>query len=164
MELTRRDAIAAAAAVVGGERLFTSDGGPEPVVSTLHAMTEVVGPTSVDVDREFVRTHVLERSHIQPRYYRRASAATSELDARARLEYQRAFTDLSVADRKAVLRTLGVPVAHANPTGTVTQRIRYYLVDEVLYVLYSHPLGGRAVGVENPPGYPGGREAYQRGP
>jgi hypothetical protein len=62
------------------------------------------------------------------------------------------------------LREMGVHTAEPDPAGTTAERVRYYLVNEVLYALYASPKGGELVGIENPQGYPGGANSYQQGP
>jgi hypothetical protein len=42
--------------------------------------------------------------------------------------------------------------------------VRYYVVNELLYALYTSPTGGELVGIENPQGHPGGHESYQHEP
>jgi len=43
-------------------------------------------------------------------------------------------------------------------------RVRYYLVNDLLFALYSSPTGGKLVGIENPQGHPGGTGSYQQPP
>ena len=86
-------------------------------------------------------------------------------DALAALSWEDArFAALGADRRDTVLRQLGVHTADEDPDGTRAERIRYYVVNELLYALYASPTGGELVGIENPQGYPGGRASYQRGP
>jgi len=55
-------------------------------------------------------------------------------------------------------------VADENPDGTAAERVRFFVVNELLLALYASPTGGELVGIENPQGYAGGAESYQRGP
>jgi hypothetical protein len=59
---------------------------------------------------------------------------------------------------------LGVRTAEPDPDGTDVERVRYYVVNELLFALYSSPTGGELVGLENPQGHPGGIDSYRRGP
>jgi hypothetical protein len=59
---------------------------------------------------------------------------------------------------------MGVHTADEDPDGTTAERIRFYVVNELLFALYASPAGGRLVGIENPQGHPGGAESYRRGP
>jgi len=71
--------------------------------------------------------------------------------------------DLSVADRDSLLREVGADTAPPDPDGTNAERVRFYVVNELLYALYTSPTGGELVGIENPQGHPGGTDTYQRG-
>lgn len=168
MNLTRRDALGALAvlglgsAAVGRGR--ESDSGTEHVRATMVAVADLLSPSAVTVDEEFVGTFVLGRAHVQPTYERRVTAAVAALDRTARREFGAPFASLSPTRRRSVFGAMGVDRAVSNPDGSPPQQVRYYLVHELLYALYSSPTGGRLLGMENPPGYPGGRRAYQRGP
>jgi hypothetical protein len=59
---------------------------------------------------------------------------------------------------------MGVDLVDPDPDGFSAERVRFYLVNELLYALYSSPTGGTLLGLENPQGYPGGSESYQQGP
>lgn len=170
MELTRRDAlvvlggITGGAAVVGTVRETFDDFDEDGVTDRLHAVAEAIYPPAVDVDRGFVSTYVVGRLGGRERYAREQSEALETLDDHARRRTGRSIPALTPSRRRTVLTNMGVHVAHANPEGTVQERVRYYVVDDLLYVLFSTPVGGKLVGCENPPGYPGGVDAYQRGP
>ena len=64
--------------------------------------------------------------------------------------------------RDRLLRGIGVETADPVPDGTLTERVRFYLVNDLLFAFYASPTGGRLVGIENPIGHPGGIESYQR--
>lgn len=168
MRLTRRDAVAALATLGVGTytvgQIYEFELDLQEVTTTMLSMATLVYPSVVDVDEEFVGTYVLGRSHAQQDYRQRVTEATSELNQQARHDYGRSFSSLSPDHRRAVLQRLGVNRSHSDPDGLLSQRIRYYVVNDLLYALYTTPVGGRLFGSENPPGYPGGREAYQHGP
>jgi hypothetical protein len=183
MELTRRDAAAALAALaaaggvgVGIDRLGQrrqgggdSDGDAGEsfdearLRETFVAAAGVVYPSEVSGIEEFVGAFLdgrLQReAHAEGLY-----TAAEELDERARSWYDDRFAALSAADRDSVLREAGADTAEEHPEGTTPERIRYYVVNELLLALYTSPTGGKLVGIENPQGYPGGTESYQRGP
>jgi hypothetical protein len=180
MELTRRDAVAAlaalgagGAAVAGGRRLADGDEADdtdaaealedERVRETLVAVAEVVYPSAVDGVEPFVRRFLDGRLDDSPHAAGVRSAVT-EVDDSARSWYGDRFVELSSDDRDSLLRELGAHTAEENPEGTTAERIRYYVVNEVLLALYASPKGGKLVGIENPQGHPGGTESYQRGP
>lgn len=173
MELTRRDALAAAAGAAGvatvgelserlDERREFDDN--EHVLSRLLAVSRVVYPSEVEATTEFLHTYVLGREYDREGYVEVTARALDGLDRRSRRLYGSAFATLSVERRDECLREIGVSRATPDPDGTTVERIRYYVVNQLLYALYTSPTGGRLVGNENPPGYPGGRQAYQEGP
>ena len=174
VRLTRRDALAAAAVGGGGAAVaFTTElGGEGPsaasterlsdaAVTTAHAVATVVYPSAVDVTEQFVGTYLAGLSSERTNGVARAVDA---LNGRAREQYGIAFARLSLAERETLLRELGVDRVASDADGTGSERIRYYLVNELLYALLTSPAGSRLFGVDNPVGYPGGVEGYQRGP
>jgi hypothetical protein len=187
VELTRRDALAAlaaASATIGGGVLAGrmeppragsegpasngSDPSTEPSLSTdlldlLDALAGVLYPDGVDGRREFVQTYVLGRIGDRPDYRAGLQEAAAQLDAVARDWEDAPYADLDADARDRLLRNLGVATADPDPEGPISDRIRFFLVDDLLFAFYSSPAGGRLVGIENPIGHPGGIESYQRG-
>ncbi|SEK63780.1 gluconate 2-dehydrogenase subunit 3 family protein [Haloferax larsenii] len=184
MRLTRRDAIAVLAGlgVVGGgavavdqfdpptaetaETGETGDDGGDGAVSatvtaTMTAAAEVVYPSQTEGVADFVETYVVGRARDESRRDAMRDAAL-ELDAIARDWYGDDFADLSADDRDSLLRELGVAAADPVADGNVSERIRFHVVNELLYAFYASPTGGRLVGIENPIGHAGGTESYQR--
>lgn len=165
MRLTRRDALVALGGLGFGSygigRVRNTSGDD---VQTLLAVTDLIYPSQVTVDEEFLTTYVLGHTHIRPEYKAALDKSVSELNQESRRLFDQAFDSLSVARRRRVFRSLGIDMVRSDPDGMLSQRIRYYVVQDLLYALYSTPIGGRLLEKENPPGYPGGREAYQRGP
>jgi hypothetical protein len=172
MELTRRDAllaltgsglVASAAVVeeaVGGQQavLSASD------VETILAVADVLYPSQITVTEEYVETYVFGRQAVDDEYAACLAEALDRVRTASRQATGQAFASLSEALRDDVLRQTGADRAYADPGGTVAQRVRYFVVDELLYALYVTPKGAELVGNENPKGYPGGTEAYQRPP
>jgi len=177
-------ALAAAGATVGGGVLVgrmdppredpggtASDGqGPStaPSLSSdlldiLDAIAEVLYPNGVEGRREFVETYVLGRIGDRPAYREGVREAAAHLDAVARDWHESPYVDLDTDRRDQLLRNLGVETADPDPEGPISNRIRFFLVDDLLFAFYSSPTGGRLVGIENPIGHPGGIESYQRG-
>ncbi|MEF8842795.1 MAG: gluconate 2-dehydrogenase subunit 3 family protein [Haloarculaceae archaeon] len=175
MELTRRDAmlalagggVAVGAKAVGeevaGTDAPTGDGaslsGTE--LATLVAAAEMLYPSAVDPSREFVETYTTRRFTDRATELRTAIRSLREA---ARRETGGRFEALPVGRREAVLRATGADRAYPDPGGTTSQRLRYYVVNGLLYALYASPRGAELVGSANPEGYPGGQEAYQRRP
>jgi hypothetical protein len=171
MKLTRRDALLALAGggLVASAAIDGGTAGKDGTVSegdleTLVALAEVLYPSSVAVTREFVETYSLGRKAVDEEYLARMSEALEEVRTTSRLETGRAYASLGPDLRDEVLRATGADRAYADPEGTVAQRVRYYVVDELLYAFYATPKGAEFVGSRNPVGYPGGTEAYQQRP
>lgn len=176
MELTRREAVAALAAIgitTGGAAVVTNDrwrdDSPEPgsveyELKTMLALAEVLYPSDVTVTAEFVETYVLGRIDDNGSYRSGISEAIEVLDASAREQHGEPFVDLTTGQRDDLLYDLGMLSTTPDPEGTGSERVRYYLVNELLFALFTTPTGGELIGAENPTGYPGGLDAYQRGP
>jgi len=172
MRLTRRDALVAlgATGVAGvgvGAGVLAFDDSDEPapdLEATLVGVAEVVYPSGVEGIPSFVETYSLGRMRGREDYRSGVEAAVRTVDEAAREWYDGAFADLDVATRESVVRELGADEAVPDPDGSRAERVRYYLVNELLYAFYASPTGGELAGIENPPGYPGGTESYQHGP
>jgi len=177
MDLTRRDAVAALAAVgatgtaaYGYSRLQSEEGSrasaapsDSHVVETMVSVAEVVYPSDLSgIDafvEEFVSARLADEDHAAG--IRDAIAA---LDEHTEAWYDQEFAALPAVARENALEDLGAAVADEDPTGSTAERVRYYVVNELLLALYSSPTGGELVGIENPQGHPGGIESYQHGP
>jgi hypothetical protein len=174
MELTRRDAVAALGAVGVGagagaiayasRREGQDEDEPAVPVETLVAVAEVVYPSEVTGVEAFVETYASRRASGDDDHARGVRAAVERVDDAARDWYGAPFADMSREDRDAVLRELGVDTAEEDPLGSTAERVRYYVVGDLLFALYASPTGGELVGIENPQGHPGGTESYRRGP
>lgn len=181
MQLTRRDAIAAlsgAGIVVGGgaAALSRQDArehaneapalpGVDATLDALVAAAEAVYPSAVEGVPEFVEAYSLGRIQGRESYLRGVREAVATLDTHADLWFDgESFAALSTPNRDALLRDMGVVTAEPVADGTAPERVRRYVVNELQYALYASPTGAELVGLENPQGYPGGTESYQRGP
>ncbi|WP_459191492.1 gluconate 2-dehydrogenase subunit 3 family protein [Halosimplex sp. J119] len=183
MELTRRDAVAALAAIgVGGGVVYGASeftdrdegdepdgtpsgaGGADALLDTAVALAEVVYPAEVTEVESFARTFVSGRIESDDDRRTAMIDAANALDDRARSEYSASFRELEPGEGNALLETLRMSQVDPDPEGDERERIRYYLVNELLYGLLRSPKGGQLVGIENPPGHPGGLDAYQQGP
>jgi hypothetical protein len=176
MRLTRRHALAAlglagtggvlgVASGVAGRGAPRADDGARldrTARDTLVAAAEVLYPSVVTGHREFVGTYALGRTAGREAYRAGLAAALAELDAAARDWYDAPFARLGPETRDRLLRELGADTADPDPGGTVSERLRLYVVEELLYALYASPAGGGLVGIENPTGYPGGTASYRR--
>ncbi|HMB49881.1 MAG TPA: gluconate 2-dehydrogenase subunit 3 family protein [Natronoarchaeum rubrum] len=185
MELTRRDAVAALAAVGGTGAIGLAGlldeppsapseadqsdeegtGAPDDaeIEATLVATAEVVYPSEVSGVETFVGTFLSGRLD-RDAHAAGMGRAVADLDELATDWYDDRFAALDPAERDSFLRELGADIAEEDPVGTTAERVRYYVVNEVLLALYASPTGGELVGIENPQGHPGGQASYQRGP
>lgn len=179
MRLTRRDALAALAAtgaaaggavvLWGGSGDGDSDGdGDRPLaeadVTALVAAAEALYPSAVENVGAFVAPYVRGRAADRPDHARGIAGAVAYLDGYARSWYDRRFAALDTRTRGEALRAMGADTADPDPDGSDVERVRYYVVDELLYGLYASPTGGELAGTGNPVGHPGGLASYQRGP
>ena len=173
MELSRRDAIAALGAIGAGAGAAAyaareSDDSPPgestPDVETLVAAAEVVYPDEVTGLGSFVEAYARRRATGDDDHARGVRAAVETMDDRAEAWYDDSFADLAAEDRDSLLREMGVDTAAEAPDGSTAERVRYYVVNDLLMALYASPTGGELVGIENPRGHPGGTDSYQRGP
>lgn len=175
--LTRRDAVVAlgtaGAALGAGIAANRVDGSPlgDPAspfgqreLRTLEAVAEVVYPADLGGISGFVETFSVGRMRDRPAYAEGVADAVDALDSRATAWFDGAFADLAPDRRDRVLREMRVDDADPDPSGADRERVRYYLVNELLFALYASPTGGRLVGLENPQGHAGGLSSYQRGP
>ena len=192
MELTRRDAIAALGAVgVAGGALAvsqsdgsdTSGGGdstptPTPTASsedgqrlsdhdldTAVAVAEVIYPSAVENVEGFVTDFLRGRVADDPERATEISETVSYLDDYVATWYDvDGYLSLPSETRAEVFEDMNANTVDPEPEGGDVQRVRYYLINDLLFALYASPTGGELVGIENPQGYPGGTASYQRGP
>lgn len=175
MELSRRDALAALAAggagVAGGcatLRWGEGDGDDRGFTTaereTLVAVARTVFPGAVSGVPEFVETYSVGRLRDRPAYPDGVADAVAALDEYAEAWSDARFVDLDPESRDALLREMDVDGADPVSDGDDPERVRHYLVNELLYALYTTPTGGQLVGIENPQGYPGGITSYRQPP
>jgi hypothetical protein len=126
-------------------------------------MARVVYPSAVTGLETFVGTYLDGRSAARPEYVDGAHEAIERLDGMGESWHGGRFVDLDPETQNRLLRETGADTADPDPEGSPAERIRYYLVNELLFALYSSPTGGELLGIENPQGHPGGLESYQRG-
>jgi len=178
MKLTRRDALAALAAAgvtgvaaavfepptAGDDRGGHDTGLGDHERATLVAVARTVYPSAVANVEAFVAAYLRGRTADDPDYPTGAAAAVRRLDRAGEEWHGGRFRDLDPGPREQLLREVGADTAEPDPQGSPAERVRYYLVNELLFALYASPTGGELVGIENPQGHPGGLESYRRGP
>ena len=183
-ELTRRDAMkalgAAGVTVAGGAAALTwdragddtaerSEDDTEPAFGdhereTYLAVADIVYPSEVAGVGKFVDSYLAGRTEADSERAADMAAAVADLDAYTREWEDTAFAALDAATQEETLRGMGVHASDPDPHGDPRHRVRYYLVNDLLFALYSSPTGGELVGIENPQGYPGGTSSYQQPP
>ncbi|MFY4813122.1 gluconate 2-dehydrogenase subunit 3 family protein [Haloarcula sp. AONF1] len=187
-ELTRRDALkalgAAGVTVTGGAAALTWNGSEnddtdesaeddatssEPDFGghereTYRAVATIVYPSEVAGIEEFVDSYVAGRVEADSERAADMAAAVADLDAYTREWENSNFVAVDTATQEETLRGMGVNASDPDPHGDPRHRVRYYLVNDLLFALYSSPTGGELVGIENPQGYPGGTSSYQQPP
>ena len=112
----------------------------------------------------FVREYSVARVRDDQSYARGVSETVGRLDDYVAEWHDDSYVDLSASARVDVLEQMTVDTAGPDPDGVAGERIRYYLVNELLYAFYASPTGAGLVGLENPPGHPGGATSYREGP
>lgn len=152
----------------GGEpREVGTPGGDHPAspyhINVTTAVAAAVYPSAVAVDESFVERRVFGRVEPSRGHFEGVVAAAETVDRHAIARFGEPVSELPAADRLRVLKSMGVTEVHPFHDGTAAERVRYYLVNDLLFALFTSPASSEMTGIENPPGHPGGREAYQRG-
>jgi len=176
-ELTRRDALIAlgAGGVTVGAGALTwqqlandgdgdSEGFSDRQRETLLALARTIYPRPVSNVESFVEQYVVGKALEEPEYAAGMADALDDLDEYAQTWEESHFATLDDGTRDQLLREFSVDTAEPVPDGRRHERVRYYLVNELQFALYSAPTGGELVGLENPQGHPGGTESYRRPP
>ncbi len=175
MSLSRREVIAALLA--GGATGTAVSALPSGLVETetaerqgdltganleqLVAIAEVVFPSAIDVTAEDVSEYATRVPDDQRSAFHRT---LTQLNRRVFGSHGRLLAEMSVQQRGAALRSMGIARVGSSPSGSLAERVRYYLINQLVYSLFTTPQGSELIGVENPVGYPGGYESYQRPP
>lgn len=133
----------------------------ETDIETLTAVAEIVYPSEVTATGGFVRQYV---GGLPERKQNSIAATATDLRKHSYRVRGEVFKYLTTEARDELLRGMGVDRSGSAPDGTLAERVRYHVVNQLLYGLYTHPRGGELIGIENPVGYPGGHESYQNPP
>jgi hypothetical protein len=170
-ELTKRDvlkALGAAGITVGGAGVALewtdNDTVEDHDRQTLYAVAKTVYPSDLDGIEAFVDGYMSGRIDADTERAEEIAAAIDALDEYTRSWEDTTFRELDPEPRDETLRGMGVATATPDPDGHPHERVRYYLVNELLFGLYSSPTGGELVGIENPQGHPGGTTSYHQPP
>lgn len=136
----------------------------DATLSTLVAASEVLYPSEIENSREFVTQYIRGRARDDPDYATEIVNTVAYLDQYSLSWYRKQFRSLDVSTRDDVFREMNADTATPAPDGSDVERVRYYIINELLFALYTSPTGGALVGLENPQGHPGGLGSYQQGP
>lgn len=179
MRLNRRDVIAALAAsgvaFLGSSAIFLSlddnskkEWEDKPIteseVTGMVAAAKVLYPSEVENIEKFVTEYIRGQSNDNPEKIREMSKTITYLNKYSKSWYKKEFSDLDKKTRNRVFKQMDADSANPDPEGSDVERIRYYIINELLFALYTTPTGSRLVGLENPQGYPGGLKSYQLSP
>jgi len=176
MKLTRRDALKALA--VGGAASGSTLAASEIVnrnelsqsgsalsgedLLTLAAVADVIYPSQIEISTEYIETYIINAFNGERR--KSISRAISDLNTLTQSRYGTVFYEMSTPTQDAALHSLGVSRAISREDGKAIERIRYHLVNSLLYALFTTPRGSELVGIQNPIGHPGGYESLLRSP
>ncbi|MBX0286462.1 gluconate 2-dehydrogenase subunit 3 family protein [Haloarcula salinisoli] len=167
MELTRRDALIALGGLGLPLTAWLEDSEPTATeltsedIETLLALSETLYPSDVTVNSDFIETFVAGQHQLDSDHTSGIVSALTGVRRASSRQTGRRPTELDPSERGDLLRSMGAARAYPDPDGTSVQQIRYYVINNLLYALYTTPKGGELVGNPNPPGYPGGTTAYQ---
>lgn len=173
MQLARRDVIAALVAggiAVGGlHTLQSSDNQTDQLLGsheqkTLVAVAGVVYPSELTGIDQFVTQYMDGRMKASAPFADGLVNAIGYINEYTNAWYDDAFTTLTRVKQDEALQRMNADTATPDPTGSDVEQVRYFVINELLFALYASPTGGELIGIENPPGYPGGITSYQQGP
>jgi len=170
MRLTRRQTLLGlvGASSAGGLSVYelldrTTIDGPlsEAGMDGLLTVADIVHPASPEDVEPVISAYV---GRLNDERVRGLVTTLSELDSRSRRHFGASFGALSRAQGERLLATLGVNRVQSRPEGTLAERVRYHLVNSVLYALLTYPTGTELFGIGNPAGFPGGFPSHTEEP
>lgn len=166
MRLTRRRALLGlvGASSVGGLGVYellgrTTNDGPlsDAGMDGLLTVADIVHPAAPEEVEPVISAYV---GRLNQTRTRGLVTTLSELDSRSRRHFGASFGALSRAQGERLLTTLGVNRVQSRPGGTLAERVRYHLVNSVLYALLIRPAGTELYDIGNPVGFPGGFDSH----
>lgn len=166
MRLTRRQALLGliGASSVGGlgayellDRTAIDGSLSDAGMDGLLTVADVVHPADPEEVEPVISAYV---DRLNESRTRGLVTALSELDSRSRRLFGASFGALSRTQGERLLATLGVNRVQSRPEGTLAERVRYHVVNSVLYALLTHPVGTELYGIGNPAGFPGGFDSH----
>lgn len=167
MRLTRREALLGLLGATSVASLGVYDLARRPLAGdsaitehdadTLFAVAEVVYPVS---DPSITRSVVGYFERLSDSRRAAILSTISDLDEVSYRQFGAPFRSLDRAEGERLLEVLGVKRVQSRPEGTLPERVRFHLVNSVLYALLTNPRGTEPFGITNPVGYPGGFSSY----
>ena len=172
IKLTKRDALAALAGLgmaIGLVQHRThvhslEEDIDQEDIQNLLAVCDVIFPRQVETTPEFVKTFVIGRIKFRPNYQKNLRASVSRINQVSNQKYGKDFYSLLFKTREKIFREMALDQVSPDPDGPMPNKVRYYVINELLFALYTSPIGGQLLGNENPIGYAGGLDAYQQAP
>lgn len=128
-------------------------------VADLLAIADLVFPAESGTFEPAVTGYVSRLSEARRR------ALLRDLSELNRVAYGQTGSPVRALSREELGRlfeALGVNRVEPDSQGVLAERVRFRLVNSLLYALLTHPSGTRQFGIENPVGYPGGFASYTR--
>lgn len=123
------------------------------IVDGLLTAADVVFPVETRSKRSSISNYV---DGLNDDRTRALLGTLSGLDRAASRRFGSPFRSLSRGEAKRLFAVLGVDRVQSRPEGTLPERVRFHVVNSVLYALLTHPTGTESFDVGNPVGYPGG--------
>lgn len=167
MKLTRRQTFlgllgASSAAGLGAYELIDVPRSSRSTVSrdeleTLLTVADVVFPADPRPLEPVIASYV---DRLGDGRTRALVATVAELDQAAYAQFGIPVRSLSRGECERLFEVLGVTRVQPRPEGTVPERIRFHLVNAVLYSILTHPEGTGPFGITNPVGHPGGFSSF----
>jgi len=144
--------------LTGGTR-STDEDIPPHVVEGMLTVADAVYPGDPEPFRSILRRYVdrLGESRLGG-----LLETLAELDQISSRYSGSLFRSLSGAEATRLFERLGVNRVQSRRAGTLSERVRFHLVNSVLYAILTDPAGTERFDVGNPAGYPGGFDSYTR--
>jgi hypothetical protein len=142
--------------LTGGSRP-TDEDIPPHVVDGMVTVADAVYPGDPEQFRPVVRSYTTRLGDS-----RRGEllGTLSELDRISSRHAGSPFRTLAGPEATRLLERLGVNRVQSRRQGTLSERVRFHLVNSVLYAILTDPAGTGRFDIDNPAGYPGGFDSY----
>ena len=126
----------------------------ETHIDALTAIASAVYPSEVSIKRSFIESRVFGRVEPEPDHFDNLVTVIEAVDDHASARFDGRIADLSAGRRRQVLQSVGVTTVHPTADGTTAEQVRFYLVGDLLYILFTSPAGGKLLGSTISPDIP----------